>query len=493
MACSEMTESETIENANSLEGRFELLAKTFEAERTQGNVPGAALAILQGGHVVYAQGFGTKRLDEDVPVDENTLFRIGSVTKTLTATAVMQLVESERLALDRPLTDVLERFRFSRNETWANTVSTRHLLTHTSGIVDGLRSSNEVSSRANAALGAFAYDEFAKSAYLMAPPGAFYNYSNPNYMLLGLMLETVSAQDYASYVTENVLLPLHMNRTLFHAEDVRADGNFAQASTCMGIPDCDYPKGAVEVEPEAFDMAWIRPAAGAWSSVLDLTKLGQFLLKGNDEVLGDDRWLAMVTGRVDMHDAARFNDYGYGVAVTRGVFLGPDEFYDLQSRSHGGATEGYSANVTCYQELDFCMVTLASAENAYFPESRAVALRTLNELPPRSPTPNVGVDPAKYPDYVGRYEDRFNLGTVEVTTHEDKLWVDLPDVTARGQSFETELVPWHSDSFLMTVNGNAFPVTFIPGNRGHYQYLRARNAVATRTFEVDDYFPTNLD
>ena len=131
----------------------------------------------------------------------------------------------------------------------------------------------------------------------------------------------------------------------------------------------------------------------------------------------------MVSPQVDTHEVGDLNDYGFGVTITQGLKLGPDEYYDLQSRSHSGLTPGYSANLSCFKALDFCIITLANAENAYFPRSVAAALRTLTELPKPSLQPNVAVDVTRYGAYSGNYVDRYNWGDIEVTTSDNRLWV----------------------------------------------------------------------
>jgi CubicO group peptidase (beta-lactamase class C family) len=497
-ACANVTEEDTTDSTHkdtetSNQERFEPLLRTFEHERLNGQVPGAALAVVQGGRLVLARGFGTKSIHSKEPVDENTLFRIGSVTKTLTATAVMQMLQEKRITLDAPITTVLSSFRFSKDETWAESISTRNLLTHTSGIVDGLRNARDPGYDQDSALRSFAFGEFAHNAYLMTQAGAFYNYSNPNYLLLGVMLETLGARDYPELISERVLRPLRMDRTVYRAAEVLTDGNYAKALTCLDVKDCVYPKDAIEVHPEDLDMAWIRPVAGAWSTVTDLAKLGQFLLQGNEEVLGTAYYHSMTHGQVNMRALANYNDYGFGVAISRGIFLGPDEFYAIDSRGHGGMVQGYSANVNCYPKLDFCLITLASTEYAFFPESLNVALRTLTQLPLPSPLPPVKVDHNRYREYTGTYEDRYSFGKVLISVRDDQLWVELPDLESRGQTYQHELLPRYSDTFMITVNNVTFPITFIPNSVGRYHYIRSRNAVAVRVDETSHVMKSLLE
>lgn len=110
---------------------FRLLGEQIRAAMARCHVPGVAVGVLCGDQV-FTEGFGVTSVDHPLPVDSRTLFQVGSISKTVTATAAMRLVEAGRLALDAPVRRVLPDLRLSRNDV-AERVTLRHLFTHTGG------------------------------------------------------------------------------------------------------------------------------------------------------------------------------------------------------------------------------------------------------------------------------------------------------------------------------------------------------------------------
>lgn len=171
------------------------------------DVPGAALVVVRDGRIVHAKGYG--RADsEGRPVTPQTPFRIGSVTKSFTALAVMQLVEDGTVALDAPVRRYLPWFTLADEEA-AGRITVAHLLHHTSGIPG----------RAGGAAlfdPARTLEDTVRALAEVAPDrpvGESFEYANVNYAVLGLLLEEVSGQSYADYVREHVLDPLEMRHS----------------------------------------------------------------------------------------------------------------------------------------------------------------------------------------------------------------------------------------------------------------------------------------
>src|SRR5438105_1651274 len=146
----------------------------FEAEVARRHVPGVALGLLLD-DVEHTAGFGVTNLDNPLPVDEDTLFQVGSITKTFTATAVMRLVDEGRLDLDRPVQIYLPDFRLAEPNV-AATVTTRHLLTHTAGWIGDFFSDT---GRGDDALARYVV-EMADLEQL-TPPGGVYSYCNAGF------------------------------------------------------------------------------------------------------------------------------------------------------------------------------------------------------------------------------------------------------------------------------------------------------------------------
>lgn len=184
-----------------------VLARLTDDARVGLGVPGLSAAVSAGEAVVWAQGFGTADLEQQVPVRADTVFRIASISKPITATAVMQLVERGLVSLDDPIQRYVPGFpRKPQGE-----VRVRHLLTHTSGIRHyrgnefGLHDYFPTLDRAIAVF---------KDDPLEFAPGEKYLYSTYGYNLLAGVVEAVSGRSFDEYLRANVFAPAGMTATL---------------------------------------------------------------------------------------------------------------------------------------------------------------------------------------------------------------------------------------------------------------------------------------
>ncbi len=174
------------------------------------SVPGIGVAVVLDGELAWSAGFGTADLEDFAPVTSSTLFRLGSISKSITATAVLQLWERGKLDLDAPVQKYCPAFP---QKEWP--ITSRELLAHLGGIrhynSDGKGDIPEDSARHFASmeesLQIFAADP------LVAKPGTKFNYSTYGYTLLGCVLEGAASQKYVDYVRENIFKPAGMAHT----------------------------------------------------------------------------------------------------------------------------------------------------------------------------------------------------------------------------------------------------------------------------------------
>ncbi|MCB9649988.1 MAG: beta-lactamase family protein [Deltaproteobacteria bacterium] len=455
--------------------RFKAVADTFEAERVDLGAPGAALLIMEGGEVTFARGFGTKRPDGGDPVKSTTLFRIGSVTKMMTATALLQEVEAGRLSLDDSLGDALPGLSFARGATWSQDILLRHLISHTAGFLDYLEVDQPAGMRGDEQLAGFLLGTFAQQGYVMAPPGAFYNYSNPNFMYAGLVAERSANLGYRELMQSRVFAPLGMSRTFFLPDEVLADGDYAVGRTTddMGRP--------AEAAPDAYDNPWARPAGYAFSSVWDLARFVRFVRDGDAAVLADDLRAQLTTAQVNTREAGDLLHYGFGWFVYDGILDGQGGFVRLPIITHGGAIPGFAADVYWMPTLDLAVITLANTDGAYFRGTLQAALTELTTLPTATTAPDIGPRASDLPLYVGSYLDAFNAGRVNITQQDGDLVISMPDVDAAGLTYQPVLTPIARHNFVLSVEGLALQVTFLGDEGQPATWLRTRPFVATRT------------
>ena len=210
------------------------------------HVPGAALAIVEGDRIVHLRGFGMARPGGEAPSPQ-TPFILGSTTKSFTALAVMQLVEAGKIVLDAPVQRYLPWFRVADAAASAR-ITVRHLLNQTSGLpqlagaiiladLDQRAAARERQARALATLGP------------SRPPGTAWEYSNLNYLLLGLVIEAASGASYEAYVQDHVFAPLgmrHSYTTRAAAErDGLAVGHRYWFAVPIAAPTLPVPRGPV--------------------------------------------------------------------------------------------------------------------------------------------------------------------------------------------------------------------------------------------------------
>ena len=180
-------------------------------------IPGMALSIVQDGQIAHVQGFGFAD-SSGRKVTPQTAFYIGSVTKSFTALAVMQLVEAGKIELDAPVQKYLPWFELADKEASAK-ITVRHLLNQTTGIstIDGNRFWNSP-------LGLEETVRGLKKIQLTQPVGTTFQYSNINYSIAGLIVEKVSGQSYADHVTRHIFEPLAMRHSYASRAPALADG-----------------------------------------------------------------------------------------------------------------------------------------------------------------------------------------------------------------------------------------------------------------------------
>lgn len=204
----------------------ERVTACVQSEMASKGIHGGQLAVMRDGEMVYEQAFGRKHRDRPDTVDTHTQFRIGSTTKTLTAFAMMQLVEAGKLDLDAPMTTYLQDFALAEPGQ-AEAITVRHLLSHASGLHDtsAMVEADLEGSQDPGAMRRWVDAQRGQQPY--APPGRFWNYSSANYMYAGQILERITGQTYPDYMDEQVFEPAGMADTTMHAAEGVARGNFA--------------------------------------------------------------------------------------------------------------------------------------------------------------------------------------------------------------------------------------------------------------------------
>jgi CubicO group peptidase (beta-lactamase class C family) len=343
-------------------------------------VPGAALGIIHDGVTETAYA-GITSVADPLPVDADTLFQTGSITKTMTATVAVRLAEDGRLDLDAPVRTYIPELRLA-DEDAARVVTVRHMLTHSGGWLgdyfEDTGRGDDALARIVANLGELPQ---------LTDPGTQWHYGNSGFYVAGRVIEVVTGRTFEDAVRELLLQPLGMTRSVFFAEDAIA------YRVAVGHL----------VRDERPDVArrWALPrsahaAGGVTSTVPDLLRYAAFHL--GDGSAGDGRRLLTSAALRGMREPA-----GPEGAVGLSWWLRTVD--GVRIVSHGGTTAGQQAELVLVPERRFAMTLLTNSTrgHALGREIVRLALREYCGLDDADPEPREAAAETLAP-LAGRYE-----------------------------------------------------------------------------------------
>jgi CubicO group peptidase (beta-lactamase class C family) len=322
--------------------------KTFE-------VPGMAVAIVKDGKVVVSKGYGVRKLGESTPVDENSLFGIGSNTKAFTAAALATLVDEVKISWDDPVYERLKGFEMY-DPYVSKEMRIRDLLCHRSGL--GLGEGDLMFWPHTT----FTRDEVVYRLRFLKPATSFrttYAYSNLMFVTAGQVVAAVTEKSWDDYVREKIFLPLGMKNTNTSTSAYNQEGDWA------------WPHSKVEgkLQPIPFEnLDNAGPAGSINSSVADMSKwlllqLNHGKIPGSEtrifsEKSSQEMWaqqMVVPVGQAPLKSLQRhFSGYGLG--------WGLRDYKGRKLVSHGGGVAGYVTRVMLVPEENLGVVILTNAE-----------------------------------------------------------------------------------------------------------------------------------
>ena len=442
----------------------EALTAVVEGEMAELGVTAMSMAILQGGVPVWSGGFGTLAPGDPTPVDADTLFRVASVTKPMTALALLQNVDAGCLQLDDAVNEHIP-FEIGVQPDHSENFLVGHTLTHTGGLLDHeIQSGQEGDGFIEPFL-----EEFQFAGGFLAPPGRMYNYSNTNLVVAGRLVEVCSGQSFRAYMEQEVWSPLGMDRTAFDQATVLEDGNHAAGITTL----LEESSGEdLIVGPESYAAANLWPAMGAWSSADDLAQLAVFLLDGNEQVLSSSLTDAMRSSQVERLEGFPDAGHGYGLNIKTGVEIGGSR-YPVRMLSHTGFLFGYSSFLYVVPELDIAVIALLNRDSVYPEQSIDAALDLASQVDP-GPLSVLEPDPSTFGDFVGTYTHEYVMGDFIFSLDGETLQVSVPSLDDSGVDYETDLVAVRPDNFEMRIDGRTQLLSFIRDETGAVEFVRNR-------------------
>ncbi|MFG1928062.1 serine hydrolase domain-containing protein [Cryptosporangium sp. NPDC048952] len=346
----------------------ESIDTAVRAYRETTRIPGIAVAVTHGLEVVHAAGYGTTAGGD--PVTDHTLMSIASLSKSITALAVLQLVDDGRVRLDAPVHTYLPEFTMADDR--AATITARQLLNHTSGLSDATVhpfSGPAVHSLREAV-------SSLRTARLATEPGTRFEYHNPNYQVAARLVEVVSRQPFDEYLRRNVFGPLGMrdSRTGDTADELPRSGRGHRmlAGFAVTLP-----------EPPAFGNG----SGGVLSTARDMAA---WLIAQNDRGRGPDGTPIVSSGSLTEMHSRSVGSYGLG--------------WEIDETSSGAPLihhTGGLITITGYQALlpdsGYGLVVLANSGSQYG-DASALGAQLVDLIegrptsPANSPTALIGVD-----------------------------------------------------------------------------------------------------
>ena len=307
--------------APSFEDRIDALLTPYHSPQ-----PGLAMRLVRGEQVVVERTFGLADLDSLQTVGATTNFRLASITKHLTALAILMLIEDDRLTLDTRLNAILPQF-----PEYAERISIQHLLQHQSGLPDyeplvPLDRQPRIRDQGVVNL-------LQEVSELDFEPGTSYHYSNSGYAVLAVVVETITGQAFETFLEERIFNPSKMGQSVAHVQ-----GQNEVLNRAMGYTVDDGE--TTETDQSAYSA--VLGDGGVYSSIADLTTwhgagFGRALIS-------DHLFKAMMTPALER--------YGFGWRI--------DRFEGQRRYHHSGSTSGFRNFIAHFPDLDLTLVLLTN-------------------------------------------------------------------------------------------------------------------------------------
>ncbi len=435
----------------------------------EAKMPGFSIAVVKDGATIYAEGFGSRNPARNLPATADTLYGIGSITKSFVAIGILQLVEAGDVALDDP---VNRHLPFELGIP-GQPITVHHLLTHSLGI-PSLATSTVAIYRGlghdtGVPLGS------AKDFYrlvngagdeVVAPPGERFFYHNAAWRMLGHLLQEKSGLPFHRYLQERIIDPLGMERTTLDVAAFEGDADriVPHRKDAEGVNQPSrFPYPNPEDNP---DFSFLSGAGGILSSVREMTRYLNVLIdRGrhpSGRLAGEASFETMQTLQIrtpDRHYGAR--GYGYGLTIT------PD-FLGHKMVSHGGSVLVSTAYLAALPELRAGVIMMGNSSGMPYSTIAESVFAVLLGKDPDAVIP-ARVIRERMGRLAGRYQVYRGLDAVEVVIQGGLLYLERTSPLTSTSSrvpLTPEDPPLGSMRFYILSNGFKSPVEFRVGEGG---------------------------
>jgi len=426
----------------------------------EAKIPGYSIAVIRDRETLYAEGFGARDPARNLPAPPDTLYGIGSCTKSFVAMGIMQLVERGKLGLGDPASEHIP-LEIGLPE---KPVTIHHLLTHSSGI-PSLASSTVALQRGiglDTGVPWGGVNDFYRlvngaQEEIAADPGERFFYNNAAYRMLGHVIQEVSGEAFHEYITENILELLEMKRTTLIREEYERDPD--RMIPHWKKPDgtivpTDFPYPNVVDNP---DFSFIAAAGGIISSVTELTNYltmnmngGKF---GDVQLVSPDSIEKMQTLHID-RPPNHYGRYGYGWGITQ-------DFLGHKMVSHGGSILVSTAHLAFIPELKIGVAQAANSAGLQYQTIAEGIFTALMGMKPEKALPALGIK-ERMEKLTGTYQVYKGLATVKVINKAGLLHLEQKN---HFTDIVVPLIPeddtYGSLRFYILTDGVRQPVEFV--------------------------------
>lgn len=297
-----------------------------------GDIPGASLMIIKDDKPILLKSYGMADVEKKIPIKTHTNFRLASFTKQFTAMCVMMLQEQGKLGYDQTLKEI-----FPEVPDYGNEITIRHLLNHTSGLID--YESLIPDTATIQVLDKDVLNMMMERDSTYFPPGTQYRYSNSGYAVLAMIVETISGQSFAEFLKQKIFEPLEMPHTVAYEKGVSEVMHRAYGYA--------NENGKLVFKDQSLTSA-VLGDGGIYSSVDDLFKWDQALYT---EKLVSFATLEQAFTPDVLQDGTQLN-YGFGWRI--------DEYRGMKRMHHTGETCGFTTIIQRYPGQKFSIIILTN-------------------------------------------------------------------------------------------------------------------------------------
>ena len=303
-----------------------------------GKTLGFSIAVMHKKDTIYSEGFGFSDLGRSKPVTSESIFQIASVSKFITAVAILKLVGKELLTLDSKVNDILPSYP---NQVAGDSITIRHLLTHTSGIKEYLFIADSLMDRNTNHINSQELLEIFEYLPTGFKPGSYFSYSNSGYLLLSLIIEKVSGKSYGDFIRDEISIPMGLNSL----DTWKNNSGNPNASPEYILEDTAF------VSSKFNSIMWLLGDGGLSAKSIELAQIPFLLTAGNflSETLMNEMLLSPSLGNGATSD--------YGLGVRKG------NLFNEPVWGHTGGGSTWTSSLAYFPKSEICVVVLTNTDN----------------------------------------------------------------------------------------------------------------------------------